>query len=164
MKGISKKELDTILEWFNSSDLSSASIECDEKGGYKVKLSRLSSHHVQNVAQTIPSTTHISVQKQDVSESQDTNTQEQQSLTNQENTEEILAPIVGTFYRSSSPDVPAFVQAGDKVKKGEVLCILEAMKVMNELEAEFDMEIVDVLVENATLVEYNQPIFKVIPL
>lgn len=73
----------------------------------------------------------------------------------------ILSPMVGTFYASPSPDSPAFVKKGDKVKKGQVLCILEAMKIMNELEAEFDCEIVDVLVSDAQSVEYDMPLFSV---
>ncbi len=73
----------------------------------------------------------------------------------------ILSPMVGTFYASPSPDSPVFVKKGDKVKKGQVLCILEAMKIMNELEAEFDCEILDVLVSDAQSVEYDMPLFSV---
>jgi acetyl-CoA carboxylase biotin carboxyl carrier protein len=76
---------------------------------------------------------------------------------------EIRSPIVGTFYRSPSPDSPAFVSAGDKIKSGEVLCIIEAMKLMNEIEAEVSGTIVDILVENGQPVEYNQVLFRVKP-
>ena len=75
--------------------------------------------------------------------------------------EKILSPMVGTFYASPSPDAPPFVQVGDKVKKGQTLCILEAMKIMNELEAEYDCTIVDVLVEDGEAVEYDKPLFVV---
>ena len=71
------------------------------------------------------------------------------------------SPIVGTFYRSPSPDSPAYAEKGTTIKKGEPLCIIEAMKMMNTLTAEFDMEIVEVLVENGSLAEYGQPLFKV---
>ncbi len=71
------------------------------------------------------------------------------------------SPIVATFYRSPGPDVPPFVEQGKKVKAGQTLCILEAMKVMNEFTAEFDMEIVRVLPENGKMVEYGQPLFEV---
>lgn len=74
----------------------------------------------------------------------------------------INAPIVGTFYASSSPEGEPFVQPGGRVKKGDALCIIEAMKLMNEIEAEEDLQIIDVLVKNGQMVEYGQPLFTVI--
>ena len=71
--------------------------------------------------------------------------------------------MVGTFYRSSSPDNPPYVSAGSRVTEKSTVCILEAMKLMNELEAEVRGEIVEVLVENGQLVEYGQPLFRVRP-
>jgi acetyl-CoA carboxylase biotin carboxyl carrier protein len=76
---------------------------------------------------------------------------------------EVRSPIVGTFYSASSPDSPAFVSAGDRIKAGDVLCIIEAMKLMNEIEAEVSGTIVDILVENGQPVEYNQVLFRVKP-
>ncbi|NTU94286.1 MAG: acetyl-CoA carboxylase biotin carboxyl carrier protein [Chlorobiaceae bacterium] len=76
---------------------------------------------------------------------------------------EIRSPIVGTFYSAPSPDSPAFVKNGDRVKPGDVLCIIEAMKLMNEIESEVSGAIVDVLVENGQPVEYNQVLFRVKP-
>jgi acetyl-CoA carboxylase biotin carboxyl carrier protein len=73
----------------------------------------------------------------------------------------ILSPMVGTFYAAPSPDSPDFVKVGDVVKKGQVLGILEAMKIMNELEADFDCKIVDILVTNGQAVEYDMPLFAV---
>ncbi len=71
----------------------------------------------------------------------------------------LKSPMIGTFYRSSGPDAPVFVQVGDTVEKGQVICIIEAMKLFNEIEAEQSGRIVKVLVENATPVEYDQPLF-----
>ena len=71
----------------------------------------------------------------------------------------LKAPMIGTFYRSSGPDTPAFVQVGDMVEKGQVICIIEAMKLFNEIEAEESGRIVKAMVENATPVEYDQPLF-----
>ncbi len=71
----------------------------------------------------------------------------------------IDSPMIGTFYASPSPEAPQFVKVGDKVKKGQTLCILEAMKIMNEVEAEFDCKIVDILVEDGKPVEYDMPLF-----
>jgi acetyl-CoA carboxylase biotin carboxyl carrier protein len=73
----------------------------------------------------------------------------------------ITSPMVGTFYQAPSPDSPPYVKVGDKVKKGQTLCIIEAMKIMNELEAEFDCEILEVLVEDGQPVEFDTPLFKV---
>jgi len=73
----------------------------------------------------------------------------------------IVSPMVGTFYEAPSPDSPAFVKIGDVVKKGQVLCILEAMKIMNELEAEYDCKILEVLVQDGEPVEYDMPLFRV---
>ena len=75
--------------------------------------------------------------------------------------EEVLSPLVGTFYRSPSPDAPPFVEVGSVVNAGDPICILEAMKVMNELQAEFDLEIVNILIENGAMVEFGTPIFEV---
>ncbi len=71
----------------------------------------------------------------------------------------LKAPMIGTFYRSNGPDTAAFVQVGDMVEKGQVICIIEAMKLFNEIEAEQSGRIVKALVENATPVEYDQPLF-----
>ncbi len=73
----------------------------------------------------------------------------------------ITSPIVATFYRSASPDAPPFVEVGTKVKAGQTLCILEAMKMMNHLEAEFDCEILTIKAENGAMVEYGQALFEV---
>lgn len=73
----------------------------------------------------------------------------------------IVSPIVGTFYSAPAPDAPAFVKVGDQVKNGQTVCILEAMKLMNEIQSEFDCEIEAVLVSNEQKVEYGQPLFRV---
>lgn len=75
------------------------------------------------------------------------------------NLHEIRSPIVGTFYRAPAPDADPYVQVGDIVSPGTVLCIVEAMKLMNEIESDVSGKIVKILVENATPVEYNQPLF-----
>ena len=75
--------------------------------------------------------------------------------------DKILSPMVGTYYASPSPDSPAFVKEGDIIKKGQPLAILEAMKIMNELEAEFDCKILKILVEDGKPVEYDMPLFAI---
>ncbi|MFQ5602376.1 MAG: acetyl-CoA carboxylase biotin carboxyl carrier protein [bacterium] len=74
---------------------------------------------------------------------------------------EIKAPMVGTFYRAPAPDADPYVDVDQPIKKGQVLCIIEAMKLMNEIESEMDGRIVEILVENGQPVEYNQPLFRI---
>jgi acetyl-CoA carboxylase biotin carboxyl carrier protein len=76
----------------------------------------------------------------------------------------IKSPMIGTFYRSATPDSPLFVEVGDNISEGKVVCIIEAMKLFNEIESEISGRIVKVLVENATPVEYDQPLFLVEPI
>jgi len=76
----------------------------------------------------------------------------------------IKSPMIGTFYRSASPDKPLFVNVGDEIKPGSVVCIIEAMKLFNEIESEISGRIVKVLVDNSSPVEYDQPLFLVEPI
>lgn len=77
------------------------------------------------------------------------------------NLTEVKSPMVGVFYDSPSPEADPYVKVGDKVKKGDVLCIIEAMKLLNEITAEQDGEIVDICAHNADVVEYGQTLFKI---
>jgi len=82
------------------------------------------------------------------------------AVTESNNHDKILSPMPGTFYTASSPETPNYVKIGDKVSQGDTLCIIEAMKIMNEIEAEKDGTIKSILVEDAQPVEYNQPLFE----
>ncbi len=75
----------------------------------------------------------------------------------------IKSPMIGTFYRASSPETPAYINVGDEIKPGKIVCVIEAMKLFNEIESEFSGKIVKILVENATPVEFDQPLFLVEP-
>ncbi|NQY24396.1 MAG: acetyl-CoA carboxylase biotin carboxyl carrier protein [Campylobacteraceae bacterium] len=83
------------------------------------------------------------------------------SITEEDLGDTIDAPMIGTFYASPSPEASNFVKVGDTVSKGQTLCILEAMKIMNEVEAEFDCKILKILVEDGNPVEYDMPLFVV---
>lgn len=78
-----------------------------------------------------------------------------------DSTETVISPVVGTFYRAAAPDSPPFVEEGSQVRAGDTMCVLEAMKVMNELEAEFNLEVVRILARNGEMVEYGTPLFEV---
>lgn len=73
----------------------------------------------------------------------------------------VKSPMVGTFYSKSSPNAKPYAEVGKKVKKGDILCIVEAMKLMNEIESEFDGEIVEICVEDGEMVDYGKPLFKI---
>jgi acetyl-CoA carboxylase biotin carboxyl carrier protein len=73
----------------------------------------------------------------------------------------LTSPFVGTFYRAPAPEAPPFVDVGQAVRKGQVVCIVEAMKLMNEIESEFDGKVLEILVKNAEHVEYGQPLFRI---
>jgi acetyl-CoA carboxylase biotin carboxyl carrier protein len=75
----------------------------------------------------------------------------------------VTSPFVGTFYRAPAPDAPPYVEVGSLVKKGQVLCIVEAMKLMNEIEAELEGQVAEILVANATPVEFGQPLLRIEP-
>lgn len=79
------------------------------------------------------------------------------------NLAEIVSPMVGTFYRAPAPDAPSYVEVGDRVSRGETICIIEAMKLMNELESDVTGTVVEVCVDNAEPVEYGQVLFRVEP-
>jgi acetyl-CoA carboxylase biotin carboxyl carrier protein len=76
---------------------------------------------------------------------------------------ELKSPMVGTFYRSPAPDEPPFVEVGDRIRVGQTLCIIEAMKLMNEIEAEISGEVMEILVQNTESVEYDQPLMRIKP-
>ena len=112
-----------------------------EEGNLKINLKRENNAEIQNVPKNIERKTEI------VEES------DEESF--------ITSPIVGTFYSAASPETTAFVRVGDTVKKGQPVCIVEAMKLMNEINCDFDCEIEAVLVSNEQKVEYGQPLFRV---
>ena len=97
--------------------------------------------------------------RSDIPEMSETTTEEPDSTPGVE----VLSPMPGTFYRAPSPDDPPFVKEGDSVKKGDPLCIIEAMKIMNEIEAEDNGVIQKILVEGGQAVEFNQPLFIIEP-
>jgi acetyl-CoA carboxylase biotin carboxyl carrier protein len=140
------EDLKELIELLKGTDITEVQIE---KEGTKVKIRR----------EKILSTLDIPVQKSlGLHDKIITETEEdtQRLVT-------ITSPIVGTFYRSPTPDADPFVEIGAKVKKNQVLCIVEAMKLMNEIESEVDGIVVKILVENGQPVEYGEPLFLIEP-
>ena len=129
--------------------------------GRKYRVSKQANIVVQD--QSIP------IEKSPRSVNKDQNISLNESETPESNTsdseegEELLSPMPGTFYSAPTPEDPSFVNVGDEVKKGQTLCIIEAMKIMNEIESEYDGMITDIKVNNGDPVEYNQTLFIINP-
>ena len=139
------EDLKELIEYLKETDITEISIE---KDGIKVKIKR----------EKMLSPMDISVQKLG-------SLQEKVTRETEEETRVITvtSPIVGTFFRAPSPEADPFVETGSKVKKGQVLCIVEAMKLMNEIESEIDGVVIKILVDNGQPVEYGEPLFLIEP-
>jgi acetyl-CoA carboxylase biotin carboxyl carrier protein len=141
------EDLKELIELLKESDITELQLE---KDGSKVKIKR----------EKILSPIGMSVQKPHVYEEKvvaETEDETQRLVT-------VTSPIVGTFYRAPSPEAQPFVEVGQRVNKGSILCIVEAMKLMNEIESDMDGIIVKILVENSQPVEYGEPLFLIEPL
>ena len=132
------EQIEKLVEIIEKSTLKEITVE---EGNLKINLKRENNSEIQNVQKNIERKTEI-VEEPD-----------EESF--------ITSPIVGTFYSAASPETTAFVRVGDTVKKGQPVCIVEAMKLMNEINCDFDCEIEAVLVSNEQKVEYGQPLFRV---
>ena len=141
-----------IIDLIAASDVNEVAIE---EGDFKIKVKKLSetsqvSYTQPMIAQpTAPADTH---------KTESSNTAD---LTTTAAANTIEAPIVGTFYQAPSPDSDPFVKVGDKVQSGQTLCIIEAMKIMNEIESDCSGTITEILVSDGTPVEFGQPLFSI---
>ena len=151
-------EIKQILDLMREHELSEFELERDN-----VKL-RLRKHPTGGFAMTAPPVTHASASHAAPAASLPAvppaaGTPVLSPADNEVDLAVVKSPIVGTFYRSSEPGAPAYAEVGDLVKKGQVLCIIEAMKLMNEINAEIDGEVVKVFVENGQAVQYGERLF-----
>ena len=142
-------DIKKLIEDMGNSKIDNLEIEFPD--GLKIKMDKTQKTAVETVA---PQTVVTPVVSNNVVTTVETPKEE-------ENSKIIKSPMVGTFYASSSPTAESFVKVGDKIKKGQVVCIVEAMKLMNEIESEFDGEVVEICVKNEDMVEYGTPLFKI---
>jgi acetyl-CoA carboxylase biotin carboxyl carrier protein len=149
------KAIKQVVEMMKRSEISEFEIE---EEGFKLRLSRKSSEAqiVHSAPIIAPSAMPVAPQAPAAATNEPANPPVEEA-----DIFVIKSPMVGTFYRASSPESPPFVKIGDKVTTDSVVCIIEAMKVMNEIHAETTGTVTEVLVENADAVEYGQPLFKV---
>jgi acetyl-CoA carboxylase biotin carboxyl carrier protein len=146
------KEIKAIIDLMKKNDLSVFEIE---KDGFRLKLQKAPA--VQTAAATSPAVASPSKTEEAISETTPSTPQSVESLLHRE----IVSPMVGTFYRSGSPDGPPFVDVGKTVTEDTVVCIIEAMKVMNEIKAETSGVIAEVVAENGKPVQFGQVLFRV---
>ena len=145
------KEIKELIEIFDESNLTKLSLKNED---VKIELDK-------NVtAPVIQTQAPQAVAPQTITQPTTTETTPAPQADNGD-FEYITSPMVGTFYQAPSPDSPPYVKVGDKVKAGQTVCIVEAMKIMNEIQAEFDCEIVDILVKDGQAVEFDTQLFKV---
>lgn len=146
-----------IIEIMKQENLSEIEIK---KPFLKIKLTK------ENIVKARSSVREIkSVEKGEIEEGLPVKEKEEikteKKVIHEDNLYILKSPLVGTFYRAPSPESPPYVEVGDDVKKGQVLCIIEAMKIMNEIESEVQGKIVEIMVKNAEPVEFGQPLFKI---
>ncbi len=152
------KEIKKLMDDMGNSKLEELEIEFPD--GVKISMKKSEKKEVILEPQVIEASAPISVPVVKPKESKEIIPVDETKDEN-ENYKIIKSPMVGTFYASSAPDKDPFVKVGDKISKGQVVCIVEAMKLMNEIESEFDGEIVEICVKNEDVVEYGMPLFKI---
>lgn len=162
------KELQDLLDFIAKSGLDEVNIETEE---YKIKVRKTAEPKTRIIETSTPAPApapapvpqnHVTAAPESEAKptTPATETEDQEG---QSNYITIKSPMIGTFYRSANPDSDAFVNVGDKVTTGQTVCIVEAMKLFNEIESEVSGTVVKILVENASPVEYDQPLFLVDP-
>lgn len=154
------KEIQTLIRFISSSKVDEVSIE---KKDFKITIKRNEPVYTQALPAPAPTQQTFLVESSAPAPASPAPTKEVASEVPASNTVEIKSPMIGTFYRKASPDKPSFVEVGDTVEKGQVICIIEAMKLFNEIESEVSGKIVKVLVDDSKPVEYDQPLFLVEP-
>jgi acetyl-CoA carboxylase biotin carboxyl carrier protein len=160
------KQIQELIKLINKSNIGEVTIE--EKG-FKITVKQKEEHIQQIIAapyqaqQSAPSYAPQMVSSPATAPVSGSNGKSKQPEVATDNLITIKSPMIGTFYRSSAPDKPVFVNVGDETEPGKVVCIIEAMKLFNEIESEVKGKIVKVLVEDATPVEFDQALFLVDP-
>lgn len=160
------KQIQELIKTINKSNISELSIE---QGDFKITIKQEMTAQPQYVVAAAPAPVHIPAPQPAAAPAAPAaaapaSTSAPAPAAANSNQATIKSPMIGTFYRSPSPDKPVFVNVGDEVKKGQVLCIIEAMKLFNEIECEMDCRIVKVLADDSSPVEYDQPLFVVEPM
>ena len=147
------KEIKEMINLMNENNLTELELE---KNGLKIRLRKGSEGGVERVIEKIVPKSGSAVIEKGV-------VQEQTGVQTESKAIEIKSPMVGTFYKAPAPDAPPYVKVGDSIEVGQVVCIIEAMKLMNEIKSDVKGTLVSVLVENADPVEFGQTLFLIEP-
>jgi len=151
------KLVKNLLDLISKSDVNEVSIE---EGDFKIKVKKQSEMPAANLQYSMPAQQQVPPQAQPAEQSAaQTETSAKTESSSQPDGEVVKSPIVGTFYEAPSPDSDAFIKVGDKVSAGDTLCIIEAMKIMNEIDAEFSGTVEKIIVDDGQPVEFDQPLF-----
>ena len=156
------KEIQNLIKFVQKSGVEEVKIERDD---FKITIKTKSVAPQHMIVKDVP-TLASTPANQPISQAvQEVSTQETTKSVNLENDNQVIvkSPIIGTFYRKPSPDKQSFVEVGQSVSKGDVLCVIEAMKLFNEIESDFSGKIVKILVDDQSPVEFDQPLFIIDP-
>jgi len=158
------KEIRDLIDFISSTGLNEVNIETEEIKLSVVRDPKVKTQApVQVAAPAIQASSPVATPAAPVAAPAVSETPVAKDEASSSNYIEVKSPMIGTFYRSSNPETPAFASVGDKIETGQTVCIVEAMKLFNEIESEVSGTIVKVMVENATPVEYDQVLFLVDP-
>ena len=156
------KEIQNLIKFVQKSGVEEVKIERDD---FKITIKTKSVAPQHIIVEDVPTPVSIPASQPITQVVQEVNTQETTQSVNLENDNQVIvkSPIIGTFYRKPSPDKPSFVEVGQSIAKGDVLCVIEAMKLFNEIESDFSGKIVKILVDDQSPVEFDQPLFIIDP-
>ena len=156
------KEIQNLIKFVQKSGMEEVKIERDN---FKITIKTKSVAPKHLIVEDVPTPVSIPASQQPTQAIQEVNIQETTQSVNLENDNQVIvkSPIIGTFYRKPSPDKPSFVEVGQSIAKGDVLCVIEAMKLFNEIESDFTGKIVKILVDDQSPVEFDQPLFIIDP-
>lgn len=155
------KQIQDLIKLINKSNIGELKIE---QGDFKITIRQKEDKYISVASAAAPMQMMPSMPAQQQSvDAPVTPTEKTAPSVKEENLVTIKSPMIGTFYRKPSPDKPLFVEVGDDIMVGKVVCIIEAMKLFNEIESEVSGKVVKILVEDSTPVEYDQPLFLVDP-
>ena len=156
------KEIQNLIKFVQKSGVEEVKIERDD---FKITIKTKSVAPQNLIVEDVPIPVSIPASQQPTQAVQEVNTQETIQSVNLENDNQVIvkSPIIGTFYRKPSPDKPSFVEVGQSIAKGDVLCVIEAMKLFNEIESDFSGKIIKILVDDQSPVEFDQPLFLIDP-
>jgi acetyl-CoA carboxylase biotin carboxyl carrier protein len=160
------KQIQELIKMINKSNIGEVTVELkDFKVTIKQKEDRIQQvvSAPMHTAPVVPQIHHVAAHTSTPTSTQPASASETTNKEAPSNVITVKSPMIGTFYRRSSPDKPNFVEVGDEINPGKVVCIIEAMKLFNEIESEVKGKIVKILVEDASPVEYDQPLFLVEP-